>query len=133
MVEDKARRTYSFAILNTLEFLRRSGRVSRLAAGLGSLLDIKPMIKMHLGEMALEKIRTRNGALLRLIGLVNDLGPLEQIALVHTHALEKARDLQKIASHLFPQTTEIWAEEVTPVIGAHVGPGAVGIVCIASE
>lgn len=133
MVEEKTKRTYSFAILNTLEFLRRSGRVSQLAAGLGSLLDIKPMLIMHAGDMKLEKIRTTKGALDRLIKSVERIGHLEEIALVYTQTLQKARDLQKTASHLFPKQVEIWAEEVTPVIGAHVGPGAVGIVCIAAE
>jgi fatty acid-binding protein DegV len=91
------------------------------------------MLKMHSGEMALEKVRTCNGALKRLIELAEDLGPLEQIALVNTHALEKAQELKNMASHLFPSTAEVWAEEVTPVIGIHVGPGAVGIVCIAAK
>lgn len=125
-------RTYTFAILDTLEFLRRSGRVSGLAAGLGSLLDIKPMLKMHFGEMALEKIRTRNGALKRLVTLAEGLGSLEQLALVHTHAVEKAHELKKMIAHLIPAKSPVWIEEVTPVIGAHVGPGAVWIVCMAS-
>ena len=77
-------------------------------------------------------LHSSNGALARLTKLVEKLGPLEKIALVHTNALQKARDLQKMASHLFPNNIEIWAEEVIPAIGAHVGPGAVGIVCITS-
>jgi len=133
LLNQKAKHTHSYAILNTMEFLRRSGRVSWLAAGLGSLLDIKPMLIMHAGKVKVEKIRTSNGALYRLIKLVEKLGPLEKIALVHTNALQKARDLQKKANHLFPNKIAIWAEEVTPVIGAHVGPGALGIVCITSN
>jgi len=131
LLREKALRTYSFAALDTLEFLRRSGRVSQLQYGLGALLNIKPVLKMHDGEMAMERVRTRRRSVERLISLVSDLGPLEELALVHTHAPDKAEALYQQAYHLFPQGKMPLSAEVTPVIGAHVGPGAVGLACIA--
>jgi len=132
LLKEKALHTYSFAALDTLEFLRRSGRVNQLQYGLGALLNIKPILKMHDGEMAMERVRTRRRSVERLISLVSDLGPLEELALVHTHAPDKAETLYQQAYHLFPQGKTPLSAKVTPVIGAHVGPGAVGLVCIAA-
>ena len=126
LLKEKAARTHTFAALDTLEFLRRSGRVSHLTYGLGSLLRIKPLLKMHAGEMGMERVRTRRRAVERLIELVSGLGPLEELAIVHTHAPERAEALRQQAQHLFPQDRVPFFSSVTPVIGAHVGPGAVG-------
>jgi len=132
LVESKAARTHSFAALDTLEFLRRSGRLSRLQSSLASVLRIKPLLKMHCGEMGMERVRTRRRAVERLIELVTELGPLEHLALVHTHAAERAEALRQKAIHLFPNPADVLSAEVTPVIGAHVGPGSVGLVAIAA-
>lgn len=125
-VMDKAKRTYTFAMLNTLEFLRRSGRLSNFQFGLGSLLILRPILKMNDGKTYMEKTRTTKGALNRLLQLVEELGSLEELAFVHTHAPEKVENLRQSASHLIPSGKEILVGEVTPVIGSHIGPGAVG-------
>ncbi len=134
-LEERARRTYTFAALDTLEFLRRSGRVGWLQAGLGALLKIKPLLKMHQGEATTEKVRTTRGAFNRLSDLASELAPLEQLALVHAHAQEKVETLRQHIEHLLPEN-ELMPEqdpligEVTPVIGTHVGPNAVGLICV---
>jgi DegV family protein with EDD domain len=130
MLEDLRLRTHSFAALDTLEFMRRSGRLSRFQSSLGSLLQLKPLIKMHDGEIGIERVRTRVRAIERLMELVSELGPLEELGLVHTHALNRAEDLRRQALHLFPHAGTPFSAEVTPVIGAHVGPGAVGFVAV---
>jgi DegV family protein with EDD domain len=127
LVETKAARTYSFAALDTVEFLRRSGRLSRFQSSLASVLRIKPLLKLHRGEMGMERVRTRRRAVERLMELVAELGPLERLALVHTHAVERVEKLRQQASHLSPCASEVLVAEITPVIGAHVGPG--GRVC----
>ena len=93
-ITDKAKRTYTFAVLATLEFLRRSGRLSNVMYGLGNLLILKPIIKMHDGVTDLERTRTINGSHNRPLQPVEELGKLEQLAFVHTHALEKVAKLQ---------------------------------------
>jgi DegV family protein with EDD domain len=133
MLEEQASRTYVFAALDTLEFLRRSGRVNGFQSGVGNLLNIKPLLKMHGGEPASERVRTRKRALQRVIDLVNDLGPVEQLALVHTNAPEEAEGLRQQARHLFPEGQVPLSVDVTPVIGAHIGPGAVGFACVAAR
>lgn len=125
-IGDKAKRTYTFAVLSTLEFLRRSGRLSNLQFGLGSLLILKPIIKMNDGVTELERTRTITGSNRRLMQLVEEKGKLEEIAFVHTHAPEKIARLQVEAAHFIPKGTIPLVGEVTPVIGSHIGPGAVG-------
>ena len=132
-ISDKARRTYTFAVLSTLEFLRRSGRLSNLQFGLGSLLILKPIIKMNDGVTDLERTRTIRGSNRRLLELVEEKGKLEQLAFVHTHALEKVAKLQKQAAYLVPAGETLLVGEVTPVIGSHIGPGAVGFSFIQAD
>ncbi len=130
-IKDLGQRTYVFAALNTLEFLRRSGRMNNVLAGLGSLLQIKPILKMHRGEAGAERVRTRERAIKRIITLVEELGPLERIELVHTNAQEEARALYQRARHLFKEEQKPLIVDVTPVIGAHIGPEVVGFACTA--
>jgi DegV family protein with EDD domain len=129
-LEAQVERTYVFAMLDTLEFLRRSGRVNALVAGLGGLLRIKPLLIMHNGTPISERVRTESRARDRLVSLVADLGPLERAALVHTNAPTQAETLRQAAGSLLPPG-ELWSVRVTPVIGTHIGPGAAGIVCVA--
>jgi DegV family protein with EDD domain len=130
LLEDLATRTYCFAALDTIEFLRRSGRLSRFQWGLGAALQIKPILKMHAGVADMERVRTRRRALDRTVEMVEDLGPLEELVLVHTHSPEEAQVLWQKARHLSAWQDAPLSAEVTPVIGTHIGPGAVGFVAI---
>jgi DegV family protein with EDD domain len=132
-LEDQASRTHCFAVLDTLEFLRRSGRLSRFQFMLGSVLQIRPILKMNEGNVDMERVRTRKGAMDRVLELVRELGPLDRLALVHTHAPERAEALRKRAVDLMPETGMPLSATVTPVIGAHIGPGAAGFVAIQSR
>jgi DegV family protein with EDD domain len=133
LLEEQISRTHVFAALDTLEFLRRSGRMSRVMAGLGTALQIKPLLKMYDGNPTAERVRTRKRAIERLISLLSDLVPLEQVALVHTHAPDRAQDLRQRVQHLFPEGKVPFSVEVTSVIGAHIGPGAVGFACVTAR
>lgn len=130
MLRDMSRRTLCCAALDTLEFLKRSGRLTRFQSGLGSILQVKPLLKMAGGEMDMERVRTRGRATQRLIELVEELGPLQDLAVVHTHAPRRAQALWHKAKHLMPGGGPPLFSEVTPVIGAHIGPGAVGFVAL---
>ena len=130
MLEDLASRTYCFAALDTVEFLRRSGRLTRFQWALASVLQIKPLLKMNDGEYEMERVRTRKAALARVVDLLGGLGPLEELALVHTHTPEGAEALGREARYLDLEGVLSLSAEVTPVIGTHIGPGAVGFVAI---
>jgi fatty acid-binding protein DegV len=88
---------------------------------------------MNNGEFDMERVRTRKAALARVIELLTELGSLEELALVHTHAPEEAEALGREAKHLAPEGAFSLSAEVTPVIGTHIGPGAVGFVAIMAQ
>lgn len=125
-------RTFLYAALDTLEYLRRSGRVNVLAAGLGSLLQIKPLVTVHLGQLTTERVRTRSQAIRRLVNLLYSRLPLEKVAVMHTRARERAEELLTEVRHLLPPG-DIPIVEATPAIGVHAGPGALGFVCVTAS
>ena len=130
---DQSKRTYVFAALDTLEYLKRSGRMNKYLAGVAGLLKIKPIMTMHDGKPGSERVRTREKALKRVVALLAAVGKLERVALVHTHTTTDAlAKLRAMAAHLLPQGS-ILTEDITPVIGAHIGPGAVGFAVIAEK
>jgi len=129
-VKSMADRTHSFAALDTLEYLRRGGRVNLIMFSVGTLLKMKPMLKMHLGKVVTDRARTSSGAIDRLIQLALQLGPLEGVALVHASTPQRLELLRQQVQSRLPGVPIRMVGEVAPVIGAHVGPGAVGLVCI---
>ncbi|MGH2535945.1 MAG: DegV family protein [Candidatus Promineifilaceae bacterium] len=133
-LEAEAGRTHVVAALESLEYVRRSGRVSWLQFGLGTLLDIKPLLQVHRGEVRLvERVRTSRRALERLGEVVAGLGPLQEAALLHIRAADKLDAFRAQAGALLPAGRPLLAVEATPVIGVHVGPGTLGVACIAAE
>jgi len=130
-LEEQARRIHVVAALDTLEFLKRSGRMNRYVAGLAAMLQIKPIMIMHQGKPGSERVRTTERALRRVVELLAALGELERVAIVHTHASpERIARLRRQAAHLLP-AGDILTVDITPVIGAHIGPGALGFAAIA--
>ncbi len=124
------RRTYVFGALDTVEYLRRGGRLSRLQASLSGLLQIKPVVTVHNGQITLERVRTRSASMARLVKLVEELGPLEELGIAHTHAPDRVAALAEMGRHLFPHGHPELCVEVTPVLGVHFGPGAVGFMAV---
>jgi DegV family protein with EDD domain len=125
------RRIHVFAAIDTLEYLRRSGRMNGVIASIGSLLKLKPLLKMHQGVAASERVRTLTSAYQRLLALLQDIAPLERAALVHTHSPARAVEVQQLAAHLLPD--DVMSVDITPVLGAHLGPNAVGFACISAR
>jgi len=124
-ISDLRERTFVTAGLNTLEFLKRSGRMNRFMTGIGSLLNIKPVLTMFNGQPGSDKVRTSRRAEKHLISLLEDRVPIERFALLHTNAHQKAEEFKDKIRQYLPQG-EIFSMDITPVIGAHLGPGAVG-------
>ncbi len=124
-LNEQIKRSHVFAVLDTLEFLRRSGRMNGFMANLGSLLQIKPILTMYQGKPGTEKVRTRDRAMKRLFEMLNEIGTIERIAIVHANALERVAELRSLLESLLPGN-EVIAVDITPVIGAHIGPGAYG-------
>lgn len=131
-IEERIRRTHVFAALDTLEYLKRSGRMNGVIAGLGSLLQLKPILRMHQGKAGAERVRTSTRAMARLVEILREVGPVTQAVLLHAHAPERASQLYALARPLLP-TGELLSVEITPVIGAHIGPGAVGLAVVSAR
>ncbi len=133
LVEAARPRLRLYALLDTLEYLRRGGRVSRLVAALGALLDVKPMLIVKGGEvLPVGRVRTRRRAVERLVWLVEELGPVAQLAVLHSRAHQAAEAFADRLAPLFPRECMVIAE-VGPVIGTHVGPNGLGVACVTAE
>ena len=132
LLEKQIARTHVFAALDTLEFLRRSGRMSRAVSALGGLLRIKPFLKMYDGNPTAERVRTRRGAMNRLVELLKEYSPYEKVAVLHSNAADRARALLQEVRDILP-AGEVWMEEINPVLGVHIGPGVIGFACISKE
>ncbi|HEV7870446.1 MAG TPA: DegV family protein [Modestobacter sp.] len=123
--------TCTFFVVDTLEHLRRGGRIGSAAAFLGSALAVKPVLHVQDGRVVpLEKVRTSTRALNRLVQrAVEAAGEgLVSIAVHHLAAPEKAERLAAELRDRLPQLRELHVSGLGAAIGAHVGPGAVGIV-----
>jgi len=130
LVENLRKRIHLFAALDTMRFLQRSGRISITMLGIGSLLHIKPLLKLHDGVVITEKITTHIRAILRLVQLTKNLGPIAHLSMIHIEAYDAAKKLYERVSNFAPDKNMPFFQTVTPVIGAHVGPKAVGLVCV---
>jgi DegV family protein with EDD domain len=124
-VIDRRNRSKLYGALDTLEFLKKGGRVGNARALLGSMLAIKPVLEVRDGEVEeAGKVRTRSKALRLLVDRVKE-GPFENLAVLHGNA----PDLDELLDLLEPLTPrdEIVIGQIGPVIGTHAGPRVIGV------
>jgi DegV family protein with EDD domain len=128
---DTAAATDVLFYVDTLEHLRRGGRIGAAAALVGTALAVKPLLHMQDGRIApLEKVRTASKALARLEDLVVQRageGAVD-LAVHHLAAPEKADELGARLRARLPRLGDLHVSEVGAVVGAHVGPGLLGVV-----
>jgi DegV family protein with EDD domain len=123
--------TRTFFVVDTLEHLRRGGRIGSAAALLGSALAMKPVLHVTDGQVvALEKVRTSARAVNRLVQRAAEVAGERPVAVAvhHLAAPERAQKLADQLSAQLPAVTELFVSELGAAVGAHVGPGAVGVV-----
>ena len=124
-LEDFYSRTRLLAVLDTLEYVRRGGRIGGAKALLGNMLSVKPIISLKEGSVIpVEQPRTRNKALARLVQLALESGPIEEIAIIEadeTIGQQLAETLKTSYPH------EVQHYKLGPVLGTHAGPGAAGL------
>lgn len=132
VIDSVRRRVKVLAMLDTMEQLRRSGRVSWVQASLGAILKIKLFIELKDGSVTrLGEARTRKKALLRFTDMLKNLGPLEQLSILHTNAYEDAKELAE--KFRLPSQELPTIRDVTTVIGTHVGVKGVGVAAVQAE
>jgi DegV family protein with EDD domain len=135
LVEQAARRslerTSALFYVDSLEWLHRGGRIGTAAARFGTALAVKPLLHLSDGRiMPLEKVRTASKAITRLVQLtVRAAGtdPVD-VAVQHLAAPERAAEVAVRLKEALPNLGQLYESEVGAVVGAHVGPGLLGVV-----
>jgi DegV family protein with EDD domain len=126
LVNDLRDRTRLYGALDTLENLKKGGRVGGAQALLGSMLAIKPIVHLEDGEVEpAGRVRTRSKALRFLVDKVKEEGTVENLGVLHG----AAPDVDELLTMLDPlySRDEIVIADVGPVIGTHAGPGVIGV------
>jgi DegV family protein with EDD domain len=126
-----ATRTYFY--VDTLEYLRRGGRIGTAAALFATTLSVKPLLQLVEGQIVgLEKVRTSSKALARLVELTVRAAGREDVNLAvhHVAAAERAAAVEARLREHIPRLGEVHVAELGPVISAHLGPGVVGTVVL---
>ena len=134
LAEEARKHTGVYFVVDTLEFLRRGGRIGGAQAMLGSALNLKPLLELRDGRIeSIEKVRTKGKAINRMIELIIERtagrNPI-RLATLHANAEAEAKSaLETAAAQLHP--VEQVLASVCPVIGTHAGPGTVGLAYMA--
>jgi DegV family protein with EDD domain len=131
-LQEFMKRTYVFASLKTLEYLRRGGRMNSALARFGEFIQLKPLLHMNQGKAAAFRTRTNRRARKRLLEWLSEYAPYEKLAIVHAGVQEDAEALYEQVRSFFPEG-RVPIVQITPVLGAHLGIGAIGFACISKE
>lgn len=134
LTEQAVKHTGVFLAVRTLEFLHRGGRLGGAAAMLGTILNLKPILNIEDGSIhAVEKVRSMSKALDRLLDLLeakveHNRTPI-RLACLYTDNKPEAEMLMERARQRFnvSEVAETVIAPVSPVIGTHIGPGALGL------
>lgn len=133
MLDARRGQTRVFGMIDTLESLRRGGRVSWAEFGIGSLLQIKPVMMITAGEISIQaKVRTRKRAIAKMQEMVSEYLPFERFAIIHVNAPDAAAELLEESKALFPADVTPLLLSVGPAVGTHLGIGAVGFATISA-
>jgi DegV family protein with EDD domain len=130
-LEQMRQETVIVLVVDTLEYLKRGGRIGAATAFLGTLLNTKPILSVVEGEIQpLDRVRTKKKAIDRLFTqLEHDLSHRHQpiqAGVMHVAAKPEMEKLAEMVREHF-NVTFFFTSELGPVIGAHVGPGALGV------
>ncbi len=134
---DLGKRSKLFGALATLKYLALSGRVGSLAAGMGALLQIKPILTIQGGKLEmLEKVRTQKKSWSRLIELARESlqeREIEKLAIIHTNVYDQARAFEAQVRAALPCPDEVLIADFTAGLAVHTGQGLMGLVYVAGK
>ena len=126
-------RIQTYFSVATLEFLRRGGRIGRASALLGSVLQVKPVLCIRDGLVTpLERVRTFERALNRIVELTREVNAGKGLCVIVGHGDAEA-DAERVARELEPLAETLMIQPLGPVVGAHAGPGVVGVGCYPAD
>jgi DegV family protein with EDD domain len=119
--------------VKTLDNLARGGRIGRANALVGSILQVKPVLTIQDGEVTpLERVRTWDRALNRIVDLARAVDTGQGLCAIVGHAVDED-SAQRIAAALEPVADTLLLQPLGAVVGAHAGPGTVGVGCYPAE
>lgn len=126
-------RVHVFALLETLEYLRRGGRIGRAQAFLGSVLNLKPILGLRDGEVhPVARVRTRQKAIDKMFELAMAHDNIAEAAVLHSTTPADGEALARRVSARLPGVP-VHTGHIGPVIGVHGGPGIMGIIVVQGE
>ncbi|MCC7446467.1 MAG: DegV family protein [Anaerolineae bacterium] len=128
---DTRERVEVLFVIDTLEYLRRGGRVNSVVASIGTLLQIKPILTIKDGlVVVLQRARTMRKAEEILVEMAHQQAPLERLAVGHTNFPAGADGLLAKLTDIAPPPPNTITIEVTTALGTHAGPGLIGFVSV---
>jgi len=120
--------THTLILVDTLEYLYKGGRIGGAAALFGTILQIKPVMHLIDGKVALlDKVRTKQRALNRVLEEISNYNELEYIGVGNVDCLAESEEIITRIKELYP-TVSVVPATIGSVLGAHLGPGMIGIV-----
>ena len=133
MIRDVLKRTHAFMIFDTLEYLKKGGRIGKASALLGSMLKLNPIITLKDGVIeTMAKPRSRSKAKDELFDIVNAFGGVEEMVLECATAYSELDEMTERFSHIYPKE-KTYRSTVGPVIGVHTGPSVLAASIIAKK
>jgi DegV family protein with EDD domain len=132
-INEMRAQVHTYFSVATLEFLRRGGRIGSASALLGSVLQVKPVLCIRDGLVTpLERVRTLDRALNRIVELAREVDHGKGLCVIVGHADAEA-DAERVAHELEPVAETLMIQPLGPVVGAHAGPGVVGVGCYSAD
>ena len=138
-IEAHKQEVNQFATVESLNYLKRAGRVSTTSAVFGGLLQVKPIIISDADgqNVAVEKVKGRKNSLVRLADLFKETyrsNPHQRICIGHADAPEAAEELKTLVKERMPEEgVEVITAGIGPIIGATTGPGTLAVYCYGKE
>ena len=113
--------------LDTLEYLQKGGRIGKASAFLGSILHVKPILKLQDGEAhPVERPRNRERAMRRLVELASELAPVRRLAVIYSTDPDRMATLKQDLTELLP-ADQIIEARFGSTLGTYIGPDALGV------
>lgn len=132
--ESAVKRCQGFALLDTLEYLEKGGRIGKAKSLLGKIMRIKPLIINREGEAhVLGKARTFKGGLQRLQEVAREFAPIDELAVSYSTTPDDAHMVSENLRELLPEGKEPLIVRIGPVLGTYGGPGVIGISLLRSK
>jgi DegV family protein with EDD domain len=129
IAQSVAERQHTFAMLDTLEWARRGGRISRIEAALGSLLNLKPILSVKTEIQSVGRARTRAAALKRMFDLAMSYANITHVGVMYATTPEDAEMIAEWVRTSLPEA-HIEIVRTGPALGAHGGPGIMGMTVV---